>query len=146
MVAQSQYVEGSAFHLYAGNINAMGTVAEATSKSVYLTEQFTGIPTGNTEAELVAAFDQDLSWHLENVVIGSIRNGSKAVLEWNLVTSPPTTSVGCVVCLGAITIEQGNNMSRNVSYYIISQLSSALQAGAVRIDSGQISGDLYQLV
>jgi O-glycosyl hydrolase len=144
-VAQSQYVEGSAFHLYAGNINAMGTVAEATSKSVYLTEQFTGIPTGNTEAELVAAFDQDLSWHLENVVIGSIRNGSKAVLEWNLVTSPPTTSVGCVVCLGAITIEQGNNMSRNVSYYIISQLSSALQAGAVRIDSGQISGDLHHV-
>jgi hypothetical protein len=79
------------------------------------------------------------------VVIGSIRNGSKAVLEWNLVTSPPTTSVGCIICLGAITIEQGNNISRNVSYYIISQISSALQAGAVRIDSGQISGDLHHV-
>lgn len=144
-VAQSQYVEGSAFHLYAGDISAMGTVAAATGKSVYLTEQYTGIPEGDTDAELINAFDQDLSWHLENVVIGSIRNGSKAVLEWNLVTSPPTTSVGCVVCLGAITIEQGNNINRNVSYYIISQLSSALQAGAVRIDSGQISGDLHHV-
>ncbi len=145
-VAQSQYVEGSAFHLYAGNINAMGTVAEATGKSVYLTEQFTGIPTGNTEAELKAAFDQDLSWHLENVVIGSIRNGAKAVLEWNLVTSPPTTPTGCTVCLGAVTIEPNTNtISRNVSYYIISQLSSALQAGAIRIDSGEINSDLHHV-
>ena len=145
-VAQSQYVEGSAFHLYAGDISAMSTVAEATGKSVYLTEQFTGIPAGDSAEELAAAFNQDLSWHLENVVIGSIRNGSKAVLEWNLVTSPPTTSVGCVVCLGAITIEQDNSsIKRNVAYYIISQLSSALQAGAVRIDSGQISGDLHHV-
>ncbi|MCP4927874.1 MAG: carbohydrate-binding protein, partial [Gammaproteobacteria bacterium] len=57
-----------------------------------------------------------------------------------------TTPVGCVVCLGAVTIEPNTNtISRNVSYYIISQLSSALQAGAMRIDSGEINSDLHHV-
>ena len=145
-VAQSQYVDGSAFHLYAGDISAMSTVKQATGKNVYFTEQYTGFPTGSSEAELISAFDQDLAWHLENVVIGSLRNWSKTVLEWNLVTSPPTTTHGCTVCMGAITLDESNHsVTRNVSYYIISQLSKDLQAGAIRIDSGELTADLHHV-
>lgn len=145
-VAQSQYVDGSAFHLYAGEISAMSTVKQATGKNVYFTEQFTGFPKGSSEAEIISAFDGDFAWHLENVVIGSLRNWSKTVFEWNLVTSPPTTEHGCVVCMGAITLDDNNHaVTRNVAYYIISQLSKDLQAGAVRIDSGELNGDVHHV-
>jgi O-glycosyl hydrolase len=151
-VARSQYVDGSAFHLYAGDISAMSTVKERTGKNVYFTEQYTGLPAAAiegeliTEADLITAFDQDFAWHIENVVIGSLRNWSKTVLEWNLVTSPPTTTSGCVDCMGAITLDENDkSVTRNVSYYIISQLSKDLQAGAIRINSGELSSDLHHV-
>jgi O-glycosyl hydrolase len=140
-VAQSHYVDGSAFHLYAGDISAMSTVKSATGKDVYFTEQYTGFPKGDA----VEAFNGDLGWHMENVVIGSLRNWSKTVLEWNLVTSPPTTANGCVDCLGAVTLTGSASLERNVSYYIISQLSRYLKPGAVRIDSGGIVGNLHHV-
>ncbi len=124
----SSFVDGAGFHLYAGDISAMTTVKEATSKNVYFTEQFTGID---------GEFNGDLGWHMENVVIGSLRNWSKTVLEWNLASFPdsqPRTNGGCTECLAAITIDRGRE-SRNVSYYIISQLSRFLDPGAVRIAS-----------
>jgi hypothetical protein len=145
-VAKSQYVDGSAFHLYAGEISAMSTVKEQTGKNVYFTEQFTGFPEDSSEEGLINAFNGDFGWHLENIVIGSLRNWSKTVFEWNLVTTPPTTENGCVVCMGAITLDDNNHaVTRNVSYYIISQLSKVLQPGAVRIDSGELSGDLHHV-
>jgi len=127
----SNYVDGAAFHLYAGDISAMGTVQDQTGKNVYFTEQFTS-SNGN--------FDQDFGWHLENVVIGSLRNQSKAVIEWNLATDSnfgPYTPGGCDQCLGAITINNQTNFTKNVSYYIISQLSKFVTPGAQRIASVQ---------
>jgi hypothetical protein len=48
--------------------------------------------------------------------------------------------------MGAITLDENDkSVTRNVSYYIISQLSKDLQAGAVRIDSGEISADLHHV-
>ena len=126
----SSFAEGAAFHLYAGNISAMSTVHDQTGKSVYFTEQFTS--TGGD-------FDGDLGWHMENVVIGSLRNWSKTVIEWNLATNSdfgPRTEGGCTECLGAITVNSSSSISRNVSYYIVSQLSKFVEPGAVRLASG----------
>ncbi|MBN8430993.1 carbohydrate-binding protein [Microbulbifer salipaludis] len=135
-VAQSQYIDGSAFHLYAGEIDTMSQVFQATGKDVYFTEQWTGKPEDDTPEGWAAAFDGDLAFHMESVVMGSLRNHARSVLEWNLVTSPPTTATGCAACLGAITIESsGERVTRNVSYYIISQLSRYLQPGARRVVS-----------
>ena len=128
----SQYAEGAAFHLYAGDISAMSTVHDQTGKNVYFTEQFTSSN---------GSFDGDFGWHTENVVIGSMRNWSKTVIEWNLAADPtsnPRTDGGCTECLGAITVNNSDNISRNVSYYIISQLSRFVDPGAVRLES---SGD-----
>ncbi|PRP66260.1 glycoside hydrolase family 30 protein [Nonlabens agnitus] len=127
----SQYVDGAAFHLYAGDISAMGTVYDQTGKNVYFTEQYTS---SNSN------FDQDFGWHLENVVVGSLRNHSKAVIEWNLATDAaygPHTTGGCDQCLGAVTIENETDFTKNVSYYVISQLSKFINPGAYRIASTQ---------
>lgn len=145
-VAQSQYVDGSAFHLYEGDISTLSTVKNATGKNVYFTEQWTGFPEDQTPQGWAAAFDADFGWHMQNVVIGSLRNWSKAVLEWNLATSPSFAKRVCFACMGAFTVDEHNlSIDRHVSFYIIPQLSRYLQAGAVRIDSGDIRGDIHHV-
>lgn len=126
------FVDGSAFHLYAGDISALTTVRAAfPSKNLYFTEQYTA-STGS--------FDGDLKWHIKNVVIGSMRNWSKTALEWNLANDPsfgPHTPGGCTTCKGAITINGGFSYERNVGYYIIAHASKFVPAGSVRISSTQ---------
>ena len=122
----SSYVDGSAFHLYGGDISAMTTVRNSTGKDVYFTEQYTDV-SGN--------FGNDLAWHMENVALGSINNWSKSVFEWVIATDAsygPRTPGGCTVCKGAVTID-GSNVTRNVAYYIIGQMSKVLDPGAVRL-------------
>ena len=128
------FVDGSAFHLYAGNIGALSPVHNAyPNKNVYFTEQYTA-STGN--------FAGDLGWHITNLIVGATKNWSRNVLEWNLATDPsfgPHTNGGCSTCLGALTIN-GTNINRNVSYYIIAHASKFVRPGAVRIASDDISG------
>jgi glucosylceramidase len=134
--AARPYIDGSAFHLYAGNITALSQVYSAyPGKNIYFTEQYTS-STGD--------FAGDLLWHMKNVIIGSMRNYSRVALEWNLATNPsngPYTSGGCTVCLGALTIGSGT-VTRNVSYYIVAQASRFIKAGSVRIGSDNY-GNLY---
>lgn len=126
--AAKPYINGSAFHLYAGDISALSAVHTAyPDKDVYFTEQWTS-STGN--------FGGDLIWHIKNVIIGSMNNWSKNALEWNLASDPnylPHTSGGCSQCKGAFTIN--GTATRNVSYYIIAQVAKFVPAGSVRISS-----------
>src|SRR6476620_943478 len=63
--AARQYVDGSAFHLYGGDISALSTVHQSyPDKNIYFTEQFTS-STGD--------FAGDLKWHLKNLIIGATR-------------------------------------------------------------------------
>ncbi|CAN5420138.1 hypothetical protein BH11BAC3_BH11BAC3_19930 [soil metagenome] len=131
------FVDGSAFHLYAGDIAALGQMHAAfPDKNVYFTEQYTS-STGS--------FDGDLKWHLKNVIIGSMRNWSKTALEWNLANDPnygPHTVGGCTECKGALTIS--TIATRNVGYYIVAHASKFVPAGSVRIGSN-ISGNLQNV-
>lgn len=124
------FVDGSAFHLYEGNISALSTVHNAyPDKNVYFTEQWTGSK-GN--------FTGDLNWHTKNVIIGSMRNWSKIALEWNLANDGnfgPHTPGGCTECKGAITINSSEQLTRNVAYYIIAHASKFVPANSVRIAS-----------
>jgi glucosylceramidase len=126
------YVDGSAFHLYEGDISAMSTVHNAyPNKNLYFTEQYTG--TSGT-------FDGDLKWHLKNVIIGSMRNWSKVAMEWNLANDAnfrPFTPGGCSTCKGGLTINGSDSFERNVGYYIIAHASKFVPAGSVRIASNQ---------
>jgi glucosylceramidase len=126
------FVDGSAFHLYGGNISALSTVHNAhPDKGIYFTEQWVGGP-GN--------FAGDLKWHVENLIVGAPRNWSKNVLEWNLAADPnyrPYTNGGCNTCLGALTIN-GTSVTRNVAYYIIAHASKFVRPGSVRITSNVV--------
>lgn len=127
--AARRYVDGSAFHLYNGDISALSTVHQAhPDKRLYFTEQWTGSN---------GTFRGDFLWHIKNVVIGSMRNWSVNALEWNLASDPgfrPHTPGGCTMCKGALSID-GNVAVRNVSYYIIAQASVFVPPGSVRISS-----------
>ncbi len=129
----SAFVDGSAFHLYAGNISALTQVHNAyPSKNLYFTEQYTS----NS-----SSFAGDFQWHLNNVIIGSMINWSRVALEWNLANDAsygPHTPGGCTTCKGALTIT-GSSVTRNVGYYIIAQASKFVAPGSVRIGSNQIS-------
>jgi glucosylceramidase len=127
--AAKAFIDGSAFHLYEGEISALSTVKTAhPDKNLYFTEQWTGAK---------GSFDGDLLWHIKNVIIGSMRNWSKVALEWNLANDPefkPHTPGGCTECKGALTIS-GSSVTRNVSYYIIGHASKFIPAGSVRVGS-----------
>lgn len=127
--AANAFVDGSAFHLYGGQISALTQVHNAyPDKHIYFTEQWVGGP-GN--------FGGDLQWHVKNLIIGATRNWSRNVLEWNLAANPsydPHTPGGCSTCLGALTVS-GANVTRNVSYYIIAHAAKFVRPGSVRIGS-----------
>ncbi len=123
------YVDGSAFHLYGGTIEALTPVHEAhPDKNLYFTEQWVSAP-GNLAG--------DLAWHVRTLIIGGTRNWCRNVLEWNLASDPtnnPHTPGGCTECLGAITIN-GNEIIRNPAYYVVAHASKFVRPGSVRIGS-----------
>lgn len=134
--AANPYIDGSAFHLYGGDISALSTVHNTfPNKNVYFTEQWTSAQ---------GDFGGDLKWHLKNVVIGSMRNWSKIALEWNLANNAsfgPHTPGGCTQCKGALTVNSSESFVRNVAYYIIAHASKFVPAGSTRIGSN-IQGNL----
>lgn len=131
--AANPFVDGSAFHLYAGDISALSTVHNLfPNKNLYFTEQWTS-STGN--------FGGDLDWHMKNVIIGSMRNWSRNALEWNVANNAsfgPHTQGGCTQCKGAVTITGAANYEKNVAYYIIAHASKFVPVNSQRIASTQV--------
>ncbi|NII23800.1 glucosylceramidase [Pseudoflavitalea sp. X16] len=125
-----QYIDGSAFHLYGGKIEALSKVHEAhPDKNLYFTEQWVGAP-GNLK--------KDIAEHVRNLIIGASRNWSKTVIEWNLSSNPQlkphTDRGGCNRCLGAVTIDK-DSVQRNPAYYSIAHAAKQVRPGSVRIAS-----------
>lgn len=125
-----QYVDGSAFHLYGGKIEALSKVHDAyPAKNLYFTEQWVGAP---------GDFKKDIPDHVRDLIIGATRNWSKTVVEWNLASDPfykpHTDRGGCDRCLGAITLD-GDKVTRNPAYYIIAHAAKFVRPGSVRIAS-----------
>jgi glucosylceramidase len=130
-----KFIDGSAFHLYGGNIEALSEVHKAhPDKNLYFTEQWVGAP-GNLPG--------DLAWHTKNLTIGAPRNWAKTVLEWNLSSvpdlKPHTDRGGCDQCLGAVTINT-DSVFRNPAYYVIAHVSKYVLPGSIRIDSNEPEG------
>lgn len=128
-----QYLSGSAWHLYGGDISTLSEIHHAYPEmKLYFTEQWVGSD---------GQFGGDLLWHVKNVLIGSIRNWSRVVLEWNLASDPhcgPHTPGGEARCVGALTI--GEHIVRNVAYYVIAHAAKFVEPGSIRVDSNELSG------
>ncbi|TBN03689.1 glucosylceramidase [Hyunsoonleella flava] len=127
------FIDGSAFHLYAGRIDNLSLVHNAhPDKNIYFSEQWVSAN---------EAFSDALKWHARELLVGAPRNWSKTILEWNLAADAnqdPHTDGGCTECLGALTI-QGNDVTRNVAYYIIAHVAKYVRPGSVRIESNTSS-------
>ncbi|MBN1410134.1 MAG: hypothetical protein JW969_04765 [Spirochaetales bacterium] len=124
----SAYVDGAAFHLYAGSISALSTYRNSTGKNVYFTEQYT---------DSNGSFSGDFPWHMQNVMLGSVNNWARVALEWNLAANSscgPHTSGGCSVCLPGVTVSS-SSYSKNVAYYIVAHMSKFIRPGAVRVNT-----------
>lgn len=126
----NRYVDGSAFHLYAGDIGALSKVHDSfPGKNLYFTEQWVGAP-GN--------FSRDIPEHIRKLIIGATRNWCRTVIEWNLASDPHyqphTDRGGCDRCLGAVTID-GDSVRRNPAYYIIAHAAKFVIPGSSRIGS-----------
>lgn len=131
----NQYVTGSAFHAYAGDVSAMSQVHNAyPSKGVYFTE----ISGGAWSPD----FTGNLNWYVRNILIGSVRNWSKTVLFWNLALNDnhgPTNN-GCTDCRGVVTVNASGTATFNEEYYAIGHFSKFVKPGAHRIASTTFDG------
>ncbi|CAF2788337.1 unnamed protein product [Rotaria sp. Silwood2] len=130
-----EYIDGSAFHMYGGSIDALSDVHNAhPDKNIYFTEQWISAP---------GYLKGDLGWHVKTLIVGATRNWARNVLEWNLASNSqlePHTPGGCDRCLGGITID-GNvvRSPRNPGYYVIAHAAKFVRPNSVRIDSNVVS-------
>ena len=139
----AQYVDGSGFHHYNGDMSALTLVHTARpDKNLYFTEQMV--------VEDPSSKTIKIAEPVKELMIAAPRNWSKNVILWNLAADPSygphTNDGGCPVCQGAITID-GDNVSYNIAYYTIAHASKFVRPGSVRIAStapGDASVDLTE--
>jgi glucosylceramidase len=129
--AAKQFVAGSAFHAYAGDVSAMTTVHTAyPDKGLYFTEISGG--------EWAKDFSANLQWNMSSIFIGTVKNWSKTALLWNLALDQnfgPKNN-GCTDCHGVVMINSLNGIvTKNVEYYSIGHFSKFIRPGAHRITS-----------
>lgn len=128
-----QYIDGSAFHLYGGKIEALSDVYHAhPDKNIYFSEQMVVEPPDSKTINIINP--------VRRLIIGAMRNWSKNVIEWNLAADPDnkpfTDRGGCSMCQGAITIN-GDHFTKNLAFYSIAHASKFVRPGAVRIASNE---------
>ncbi|MCC6494572.1 MAG: hypothetical protein IT424_16295 [Pirellulales bacterium] len=125
------YLSGSAFHAYAGNVSAQSAVHNAyPDKGIYFTEI--------TGGDWATNFADNLVWYSQNIVIGNMRNWGQTAILWNLALdqngSPHLN--GCGDCRGVVTINSSTGaITYNEEFYVLGQATKAVQPGAIRIGS-----------
>jgi glucosylceramidase len=130
----AKYIDGSAFHLYGGKIEALTDVHNAhPEKNIYFTEQMV--------VQFRDTAKMNIASPVSRIIIGATRNWCRNVLEWNLAAGPDfkpyTDRGGCSMCQGAVTIDS-NSVTKNVAYYSIAHVSKFVRPGSVRIASNYI--------
>ncbi len=127
----AKYVDGTGFHHYAGDFEAMSVVHTARpDKNLYFTEQMVVERPGSEDIAIAA--------QVKRLLINTTRNWSRNVILWNLaadpLNDPHTDNGGCSMCQGALTLN-GNEATRNLAWYTIAHASKFVRPGSVRIQS-----------
>ena len=129
--AARQYVAGTAFHAYAGDVSAQTTVHNAyPDKDIYFTEI--------TGGDWATNFGDNLVWNFQNIFIGATRNWAKTALLWNIALdqNDGPHQGGCSDCRGVVTVNSNTgNVTFNEEFYSLGQMTKAVQPNAVRINS-----------
>ena len=129
--AARQYVQGVAWHCYAGDVSAQTVVHNAyPDKDTYFSECSGGRWSPN--------FADNLKYFVGTLIIGTARNWSRSVALWNLALDEndgPHLG-GCGNCRGVVTvIATTGTYLRNVEYFSLAHASKFVRPGAVRIES-----------
>jgi len=129
----AQWISGIAEHCYYGDPSAMTALHDQ-----YPNEQIDETEcSGSQSSDPANTFSDTLKWHSRNLEIGSTRNWSSTVVNWDLALNPqggPHVG-GCGTCTGVVTVGPGDTVTNNAEYYALGQLSRFVQPGAVRIGS-----------
>lgn len=130
----SQYVAGTAMHLYGGDASAFTRIHEMyPNKDLFMTEQSVTEPPHSDTI--------DIDEPEQRVVIESTRNWARNVLLWNLAADPQagphTSDGGCTGCYGALTL-QGDQVTRNVAFYVLGHASKFVPPGSIRVGSNTL--------
>jgi O-glycosyl hydrolase len=120
----SKYLAGTAWHCYAGGLNAIGTMHTAfPTKDNYETECSDGIDPQNA----IETFIQ------------STRNWARSATMWNIAedqNNGPVIPGGCSACTPLVTINQSTgNVTYDPGYYSVGHFSEFVAPGAKRIAS-----------
>jgi glucosylceramidase len=125
------YVDGAAFHCYAGQVQNQSKVHAAyPDQGVWFTECSGGA--WSTD------FGDNVSWNLHNLVIGNFRNWGKSLLLWNIALDENAgpKNGGCDNCRGVVTINQSTGaVTYNEEYYILGHVSKFVDPGAYRAET-----------
>ncbi len=128
------YVDGSAFHCYAGDVHNMSKVHDAhPDKNIYFTECSGGGWSGS--------WQDNLMWNFKNLIIGNLRNWAVCVLQWNLALDEKNgpTNGGCMDCRGVVTVRTDGSVEQNIEYYTLGHVSKFVRKGARRIFSTDLA-------
>lgn len=125
------YVDGVAWHCYAGDVAAQSKVHDAyPDKETYFTECSGG--------EWKPHWKETLPWFMRHLIIGTTRGWAKGVLLWNIALDEnhgPHLG-GCADCRGVVTINsKTGEVTRNFDYYALAHVSRFVRQGAHRIES-----------
>ncbi|MCW2905957.1 MAG: Glucan endo,6-beta-glucosidase [Actinomycetia bacterium] len=129
----ARWVSGVSYHCYYGDPSAMTALHQQfPGVGIYQTEC-----SGSQSADPANTFSDTLKWHARNLEIGSTRNWSQTVVNWNVALDPsggPHTG-GCSTCTGILTAGPGDTVTPSAEYYALGHLSRFVRPGAVRIAS-----------
>eukprot|EP00026_Physarum_polycephalum_P007115 Phypoly_transcript_07169.p1 GENE.Phypoly_transcript_07169~~Phypoly_transcript_07169.p1 ORF type:complete len:466 (-),score=60.26 Phypoly_transcript_07169:25-1422(-) len=124
-----QYIAGSAFHCYAGDVSAQINVHNAhPDKEIWFTECSGSGPSN---------FNGNIQWNTNNLYFGAIKNWARTVLHWNYATDSNygPHSGGCDNCRGVITVHPNNfDVTYNEEFYGMAMFSKFLVFPAFRLD------------
>jgi glucosylceramidase len=136
--AARKYVNGIAWHCYAGDVGVMAKLHDANpDKDTWFTECSGG--------EWEPKFSNGLQYFFGTLVIDTTRGWAKGVSLWNLALDEnhgPHLG-GCGDCRGVVTIDSTTGaITRNVEYYALAHASRFVLPGAHRIASSTDVGGL----
>lgn len=127
----ARFVEGVAWHCYAGQPKVMGEVKAAhPDKDLFFTE----CSGGGWEPD----WRDTLGWMTDDLIIAPVRAGGRGSILWNLAldeNAGPHLG-GCGNCRGVVTIDtRSHAVTRNVEYYVLGHVSRFVRPGARMIAS-----------
>ncbi len=126
----AQYIAGTAWHCYGGNVAAQTAVHNS-----YPLEEthHTECSGGDWQGTDQAAFNGVIG-----LVINAPRHWSRDVVLWNMALDQNNgpTNGGCLECRGVVEVQRtGNTYTKNLDYYALGHASKFVYPGAARIGS-----------